>query len=110
MIHETIGKIEDRIQSADALKEENKRELLQLLTTLKAEMTEFSKTDAEQARSIAGFAEVSTHEATRAQKNPQLLKHSLDGLASSVEGFESSHPRLVAIVNRISVTLANLGI
>jgi len=38
------------------------------------------------------------------------LQLSLNGLTSSVEEFEKSHPKLVQIVNAISNTLANLGI
>jgi hypothetical protein len=110
MIEDTIGKIEARIQGADTVHEGRRRELLQLLGTLKAEVAELSKTHGEQAQSIAGFAEVSTHEATRAAQNPDLLKLSLDGLNSSVSEFEKSHPRLVQIVNTISNTLSNLGI
>ena len=110
MIEETVGKIESRIEAAGAINPERKRELLQLLATLKSEVEDLSKTHGEEARSIAGFTEVSTHEATRAEQNPQLLKLSLEGLAGSVEGFEKSHPRLVQIVNAISNTLSNLGI
>jgi queuine/archaeosine tRNA-ribosyltransferase len=110
MIEDTIGKIEARIQGAEAIKEERRRELLQLLGTLKSEVSELSKTHGEQAQSIAGFTEVSTHEATRTEQNPELLKLSLEGLGSSARGFEESHPRLVQIVNAISSTLANLGI
>ncbi len=110
MIEDTIGKIEARIQGADSVKEDRRQELLQLLGTLKSEVAQLSKTHGEQAQSIAGFTEVSTHEATRADQNPELLKLSLDGLGSSVQGFEESHPRLVQIVNSISRTLSNLGI
>jgi hypothetical protein len=110
MIHETIQQIEARLRNASSLKEENKAELTQLLNTLKAEVSELSKTHGEQARSIAGFTDVSTHEATRAQKNPKLLEVSLDGLKSSVTEFEKSHPKLVEVVNCICVTLSNLGI
>jgi hypothetical protein len=110
MIDDTIGKIEARIQSAEAIKEERRQELLQLLGTLKSEVAQLSTTHDDQAKSIAGFTEISTHEATRAQQNPDLLKLSLKGLDSSVEGFEESHPRLVQIVNAISHTLSNLGI
>ena len=110
MIEDTIGKIEARIEGADAIKEERRRELLQLLGTLKSEVAELSKTHEEQAQSIAGFTEVSTHEATRAEQNPELLELSLEGLGSSVREFEGSHPRLVQIVNAISSTLSNLGI
>jgi queuine/archaeosine tRNA-ribosyltransferase len=110
MIEDTIGKIEARIEGAEAIKEERRRELLQLLGTLKSEVAELSKTHGEQAQSIAGFTQVSTHEATRVEQNPELLKLSLDGLGSSVRELEESHPRLVQVVNAISSTLANLGI
>ena len=110
MIEDTIGKIEARIQGADAIKEERRRELLQLLGTLKSEVADLSTTHGEEAQSIAGFTEVSAHEATRSEQNPELLRLSLEGLGSSVRGFEESHPRLVQIVNAISSTLSNLGI
>ena len=110
MIEDTIEKIEAKIQSAEAIKEDRRGELIQLLGTLKAEVAELSKTHGEQAQSIAGFAEVSTHEATRTEQNPQLLKLSLEGLSSSVSELEKSHPKLVQIVNAISNTLSNLGI
>jgi hypothetical protein len=43
-------------------------------------------------------------------QNPQLRELSNQGLLSSVEGIEQSHPKLVQIVNNISSTLSNLGI
>ncbi len=110
MIEDTIEKIQARIEGADAIKVERRGELLQLLATLKSEVAALSKTHQEQAQSIAGFTGLSAHEATRAQRNPHLLNLSLEGLNSSVEGFEGSHPRLVQIVNAISSTLSNLGI
>ena len=110
MIQETISKIEAQIRQSDAVQPQSKAELLSLLATLKAEMAEIARTHGEQAQSIAGFTAVSTHEATREEPNPQLLKLSLEGLSSSVQGFEESHPRLVQIVNAISTTLSNLGI
>jgi len=110
MIDDTLGKIEARIRAAESIKEGRKEELLELVGTLKAEIAGLSKTHREEAQSIAGFTEVSTHEATRAEKNPELLDLSLKGLSSSVDGFEKSHPRLVQIVNAIGNTLSNLGI
>src|SRR4051812_15784612 len=110
MIEDTIGKIESKIQAAESVKEERRQELLELLGTLKSEVAQLSQTHGEQAESIAGFTEVSAHEATRTKQNPQLLKLSLDGLKSSVEGFEETHPRLAQIVSAISSTISNLGI
>jgi hypothetical protein len=110
MIEETVSKIEARIRAAEAIKEDRKAELIQLLDTLKAEVSTLSKTHGEQAQSIAGFTDLSTHEATRSQPNPLLLRLSLEGLSSSVAEFEQSHPRLVQVANAVSNTLANLGI
>lgn len=110
MIEDTVSKIEARIQAAEAIPAERKRELLQLLHTLKGEVSALSRTHGEQAESIAGFTEMSAHEATRSQQNSELLELSLKGLSSSVDGFEKSHPRLVQIVNAISQMLSNLGI
>src|SRR5436309_2822118 len=110
MIDDTISKIEAKLKDSGTLTEEAKRELAGLLRTLKNEITALSKTDADQAQSIAGFAQTSAHEAIREEKNPELLKLSLEGLAASVEGFEGSHPSLVQLVNRICTTLSNIGI
>lgn len=113
MIEETIKEIEKKIKKSEESggeKDKNMEDLVQLLDTLKTEIAELSKTHAEQAESIAGFAKVSTHEATRSEQNAELLTLSVKGLTSSVEGFENSHPKLVEIVNRISVMLSNMGI
>lgn len=110
MIHDTLQKIEAKIQKSNSLPEEKKTELLSLLSTLKTEVNGLAETHAEQAESIAAFTEISTHEATRAEQNPQLLQVSLTGLSSSVEGFEQSHPRLVRIVNSICTMLSNSGV
>ena len=110
MIEDTIRKIEARVTGAESVSEERRRELLQLLATLKDQVANLARTNTEQAQSIAGFAEVSAHEATREDQNPKLRELSLQGLSSSVEGFEQSHPALVRVVNSISQMLASLGI
>src|SRR5260221_3843251 len=109
MIEETISDIEAKIHGAGSISDERKRELLELLGTLKAEVGTLAKTHDEEAQSIAGFTQLSTHEATRTTQNPQSLQLSVQGLRSSVDGFEQSHPQLVQIVNSISNTLASLA-
>jgi Mg2+ and Co2+ transporter CorA len=110
MIEKTISEIEAKISGADSVSAERKQELLKLLGTLKMEVAKLSKTHGEQADSIAGFAQLSAHEATRTEQNPQLRELSLQGLRSSVEDIEQSHPRLAQIVNSISKMLSDLGI
>ena len=110
MIDETLSQIESKLKDAGSITDDSKRELASLLARLKTEITELSKTHADHAESIAGFTQTSTHEATREEKNPELLELSLKGLAASADGFEKSHPSLVQIVNRICTTLSNIGI
>jgi len=110
MLEQTITNIENKIRQNCSIEDKEKAELLQLLGSLKNEISELSKTDKEHAESITGFAQTSAHEATRKEKNEQLLDLSLKGLTSSVDELESSHPRLVEIVNRISHILSNMGI
>src|SRR3954464_7067392 len=104
MDDDILGKLKARIENSDTIKGERRREMLDLLNTLKSEVGSLSKTQPEKAESIAGFTELSTREATRADRNPKLLNLSLEGLKSSVEEFEETHPRLVQIVNSISST------
>jgi hypothetical protein len=110
MIQDTIARLEENVENSATLKPENKTELLRLLATLRGEVGELAKTHADDARSIAGFAAVSTHEATRTEPNPELLELSLQGLSRSVGEFEGTHPRLVQIVNSICTAMSNLGI
>jgi hypothetical protein len=110
MIRETIETIKKRVEGADSIKYKDKQEFLKLLSTLEAEIVSLSKTHPEQAESITDFTNVSTHEATKRQKNPQLVKLSIRGLTSSVEGFENSHEELVEAVNSLAGMLSSIGI
>ncbi len=110
MIEETISKLEQRLKNAGSLSEQNRQELLNLVGDLKTEVSSLSKTHAEEARRILTYTEASTHEATSEQQDQERLRDAVSDLSSSVDGFEKSHPRLVAIVNRMAETLSNLGI
>jgi hypothetical protein len=110
MIQKTIENIEGKIRESSSVNDESRAELLRLLAMLKTEIGELSKTHPEQAESITSFAQASAHEATRKEKNPDLLKLSLDGLSASVKGVEASHPDLLQVVNKVSQALANMGI
>ena len=110
MIQDRLDRIEERLKQSDTVTEHDRSELLSLVTALRAEVTELSRTHYEQAESITGFAGLSTQEAMRSEKSPPLLSLSIRGLASSVQGFETTHPKLVEIVNRLCTMLSNLGI
>ena len=110
MIRDTISKLEAKLQESSAVNPDTRQELLTLLGQLKSEITDLSQSNAQQAANIAGHTEFSTREAIRDEKNPEALQRSINDLSASVQGFESSHPKLVEVVNRIATTLSNLGI
>jgi hypothetical protein len=110
MLEDTLETLEQRLSAAEAIPGEQRAELLRLVATLRSELRQLAPAHREQAQSISGFAALSAHEVTREQRNPALVQLSLQGLKSSVDGFEKSHPRLVQLVDRICTTLANLGV
>lgn len=110
MIPDTLSKIEAKLYADQTIPDDNRAELLQLLNTLKSEVHELSKTETESAESITGFTQMVTHEAMRKQKNSDLLRLSVEGLTSSVQEFETSHPRLAETVNAFCQVLSNMGI
>lgn len=109
MIQDQIAQIELKLREAGNLSEESRNELLALTASLKSELGILSKTHEGEAASIARLADLSAHVATGAEKEPGSSEAARSGLTSSVEGFETSHPELVATVNRIAVILSNMG-
>ncbi|MGE5402674.1 MAG: DUF4404 family protein [Ignavibacteriales bacterium] len=110
MIQDTIAKLEEKIRTNSSLSEENRAELLYLLSQLNPQITELSRTHTEHAESIAGSIERSAYEAMQEERNPGTLKSEIDTLSDSVKDFEVSHPKLVETVNYIANVLANMGI
>ncbi|NCO36389.1 MAG: hypothetical protein GW893_21325 [Armatimonadetes bacterium] len=110
MIEETISNIENRVRNAPGMSDDNRAALLSLVAALKTEVSSLSETHGEQAHSIAAFTDLSTHEATRTQKDPALLNHALGGLGHSVREFKVSHPDLVKSVDNICRVLAGIGV
>ncbi len=110
MINNTMDKIEGKIKNSIHITDDNKQEYLTMIATLRQEVSELSETEKDQAETITGFAGVTAHEATKEELNPELLKISIAGLKTSIDGFEVSNPRLVSIVNSFCSLLSNLGI
>ncbi len=107
MSKQLIEQITNKLAQADGLDAEARQELLGMLEALQAEIGGLGD---EHAESIASFAGAATHEATRHARNPNLLRHAVDGLEESVKELEAEHPKTVEIVNGICTMLSNLGI
>ncbi len=109
MLEDTIAQLQAELDGAD-VGPEKKAELQRLLSSLRAEVGQLARTDADQAKSIATFAQLSAHEATRSRPRRELLELSLAGLRKSVREFEQTHPRLVEAVGSLATSLSNLGV
>lgn len=110
MIQDRIETIEATLRETTNLSAETRTRLLTLLQELKAEVKPLTASNREAALSIAQFADASVHEATRQEQKPALVEAALKGLSHSVQGFEVSHPKLVQVVDRLALTLSNMGI
>src|SRR3954447_14208139 len=109
MIDEHIEKIESAIKSGN-LPEEKKAELLGLLPKLKSALGGISERDDEHAENIAQLAAASADSAMRADRPGNAGETNVHGLKESVEGFEASHPQLVAVVNEFATVLSSMGV
>src|SRR4051812_23206640 len=107
MIQDRIAKIEAALADAADLPPAARAELLALLAELKTEVSGLEAAHGDQARSIARSADAAFSLASRPAEADAPA--ALDDLRASVAGFEASHPRLVQVVDRISLTLSNMG-
>lgn len=109
MINSTIKRIEEKLCKTN-ISDENRTELCVMLEELKAELEQLSQKDSDRAESVAGFAEVTSHEATRQESNPELLGLSISGLNKSVQDLEIEYPALVRAVNDICKLFSSMGV
>jgi hypothetical protein len=110
MIEDKIEQMEKRIQRSRSMSDEQKREFIELLASMKKELSRIQGDSADDAVSIVNFAEASVHESTRDGDSGALARVSRDGLSQSVRKFEASHPDLFGAVNAVCDYLAGLGI
>jgi hypothetical protein len=94
VIEETISKIEARLREADALGPAQRAELQNLLAQLRREV-----------RTLPPDALPSD-----LAESDEDVQSTIGRLEQSLTAFETSHPQLTGILNRISALLANMGI
>ena len=92
MIEDTIAKIEERLGTAQNLPPSERAELEKLLVELRREAASLP--------SLQGSG----------APEDEDVQGALGRLEESLTEFETTHPQLVGIVNRISTILANMGI
>ncbi|MCP4050121.1 MAG: DUF4404 family protein [bacterium] len=110
MIKDSFNKIENMINSSKKINQEKKAVLLSLSKKLKGELGELAKTDIDQAKSVAHFTKITTHEHLRDKNNKKLLKLSNSGLKESIRDFEISHPDMTKLIDNICLILSDIGL
>lgn len=110
MSDDTIKRIREQVKNSEKISSEQKNKLNTLIKELEKEMQSLSEQDSDKAKTIAGFAEISAHEAIRETDNDELFDIAGKGLSSAVKDIEVSHPKLVSILNSISVMLSDMSI
>jgi len=107
MIQDRIAKIEATLAGAADLSPATRQELLALLADLKTEVASLQPSHAAEAHGIADSTDAAIASVSRPEDDtPAALRN----LRASVQGFEASHPQLVAAVDRLALTLSNMGI
>ena len=94
MIEDTIARIEERLRTAQNLPSSERAELQDLLAQLRTEAASLPH-----LRGPVGQSD-----------DDKDVQSALGRLEESLTEFETTHPQLVGIVNRISTILANMGI
>lgn len=110
MLNETLNKIETILKSSAQLTVSERDQLQKLYAELRGELDQLSQTQAEHAESIAAFASVAAQESLRKNKNSELTHLSLQGLKTSIDDFEDSHPKLFTTIQAIINSLRGLGV
>jgi len=110
MIPERLAQIEATLRNSANIAEATREQLLELVAGLKAEVGPLAVTHGENADQITGSANAAVQAAVRREEQPEKAAEAVEGLAASVRDFETSHPKLVEIVDRLALTLSNMGI
>ena len=94
MIQDHLNELRTKLEQSENLTEELKAKLLDHVTAIENET------------SVLG----DTSEVTGDSSAPLTGSNHASDLLSTVEELEASHPELVGVINRIAVTLSNMGI
>lgn len=105
-----IEALEKKIESASKIDAKIKEDLLDLMRSLKTELSDLKNINPDSAHDIADKTQVSAEKVLSSDNNKNELQENIDGLQGTVEEFEVSHPKLVQIVNRLCMMLSDIGI
>ena len=105
-----IEAIEEKIKKTSQIDAKVKEDLLDLMRSLKTELSGLKELHPATADNIADKTQVSAEKILNADNKKDDLQENIDGLQGTVEEFEVSHPKLVGLVNRLCMMLSDIGI
>jgi mevalonate kinase len=105
-----IEAIEKKIEKTTEIDVKIKEDLLDLMRSLKTELSDLKENHPDKVDKIVDKARTSAEKVIHADEDQNELKEAIDGLHETVEEFEVSHPKLVQVVNRICMMLSDIGI
>ena len=85
----------------------SQKEIHDILTQLRSEIVDETSPEAK-ARLLRLVTDLEEH--LEADETGSESPFSLDHLRQMAEDFEVEHPRITSLVNRIAVTLSNMGV
>jgi mevalonate kinase len=105
-----IENLEKKIESTSQIDAKIKEDLLDLMRSLKTELSDLKNINPDTAHDIAEKTQVSAEKILSSDNKKNELQENIDSLQGTVEEFEVSHPKLVQIVNRLCMMLSDIGI
>ncbi len=90
MLDQLLKQLQTQVKATSNLPEETRTELLKQAALLETQQAQ-DDVDAEDTE-------------------PDEANEGVDRLIASIEGLEASHPQITSLVNRIAMTLGNMGI
>jgi hypothetical protein len=108
VIEDTLRRIEKSLEDP-SLPPARRRELTRLLADLRAELAGLAATRGDDACNIAALT-AAAHEAHLGRADAAGRESATKKLTESVREFETTHPTLTSLVERIAETLSAAGI
>lgn len=105
-----IEAIEKKIKAASRIDADIKKDLLDLMSSLKVELADLKEAHPETAHNIADRTNLSAEKILTSNDAKNELQEDIDSLQETVGEFEVSHPKLVQVVNRLCMMLSDIGI
>jgi hypothetical protein len=96
MIQRQIDQLESRIRNAEGISDERRAELLELLSSMRAETASLPPSAQEKVEAAAD--------------DDRPVDAVMTEIQDSLAEFEASHPKLTQLTNQVALALSNMGI